>query len=258
MATGNISDETAQYLAEHKVEVLMESLLHDLLLKLPDKPIHYLLELLEKVPTPRVVIAGPPAGGKGTQCEAIVARYGLVHISTGDLLRDHTQRGTPQGKKAADFMSRGMLVPDDLIVSLVRERLAQEDVEKKGWLLDGFPRTRSQAISLQTAGIIPHCVVVLDVPDQVVVSRIAGRRTDPKTGNVYHVEFNPPPAGVQVIQRADDTAEAIQVRLKLYHSNLNEVLHCYESSVVRIDGNRKKEDVSKEILEQLETRVVLV
>lgn len=258
MATGNISDDTVSYLEKHKVEVLFESLLHDLLLALPAKPLDHLIQLLEKLPTPKIIIAGPPAGGKGTQCERIVERFGVVHISTGDILRDHTNRGTEFGKKAADYMSKGMLVPDDLIISLVRDRLSQDDVQQRGWLLDGFPRTRSQAISLQTAGIIPNVLLVLDVPDSAVIKRIAGRRTDPKTGAVYHIVSNPPPAGLHVIQRADDTEEAIIVRLKLFHSNLHEVLACYESVTVCINGNRDKDEVTSEIMEQLDSRIVLV
>lgn len=258
MATGNLTEDAVAYLQEHKVEVLFESLLHDLLMTLPPRPLDFLASLLEKPPTPKIIISGPPAGGKGTQCEKIVQKFGVVHISTGDILRDHTHRGTEQGRRAADYMSKGMLVPDELITELVRDRLSQPDVQQKGWLLDGFPRTRSQAISLQTAGIIPHALVLLDVPDEVVVGRIAGRRTDPKSGAVYHLTANPPPPGLHVIQRADDTEEAIKVRLRLFHGNTHEVLACYPSLAVRVDGNRDKNLVAQEIMEQLEHRIVLV
>jgi adenylate kinase len=258
MATGNLSDDAVAYLQEHKVEALFESLLHDLLIGLPAKPLDHLLGLLGTLPTPKIVIAGPPAGGKGTQCQQIVERFGVVHISTGDILRDHTQRGTEFGKKASEFMSKGMLVPDDLIISLVKDRLSQDDVAQRGWLLDGFPRTRSQAISLQTAGIIPNALIVLDVSDSVVVNRIAGRRTDPATGAVYHTTANPPPAGLHVIQRADDTEEAITVRLRLFHANLHEVLACYRSIAVHINGEQDKDVVAAEVIEQLEHRIVLV
>jgi adenylate kinase len=258
MAAENISDETQRYLEEKQVDALMESLFHDLLIALPKKPLDYLYDILDRPPTPKIIISGPPAGGKGTQCEMIAKKYGVVHISTGDILRDHTQRGTEFGKRAESFMVKGMLVPDALITQLVRDRLSQSDVLQRGWLLDGFPRTRSQAISLQTAGIIPNVFIVLDVPDTVVMQRISGRRTDPQTGVVYHVDFNPPPSGIHVVHRSDDTPEAIAVRLKMYHRNLQEVLACYETGLVQIDGNRQKEDIFAEIEQQIDKRVVMV
>lgn len=251
-----LTPEQLAYLETKKVERLMEYLYHELLLALPADPLAHLSKLLETPETPKIIIAGPPAGGKGTQCEMIAKKYGVVHISTGDLLRDETRKGTPLGKQAQTYMSQGALVPDSLITQLVAARLKQDDVQSRGWLLDGFPRTRTQALNLQQMGIIPSVVIVLEVPDEVVASRIEGRRTDPKTGAVYHMKFNPPPPGVAVEQRADDTADAIKVRLGLFHRNTTEVLECYSTIAVHINGDRDKNDVFSEIAEQIEARVM--
>ena len=258
MSAGQLSDESLQYLQDKKVPTLMESLLHDMLLALPSDPLAYLQELLESKPRPKIVIAGPPAGGKGTQCEMIAKKYGVVHISTGDILREHTKAGTALGKKASEFMTKGQLVPDSLIIEIVKERLSQDDVRQQGWLLDGFPRTRAQAMSLQVSGVIPNVFLVLDVPDEIVVSRISGRRTDPKTGQVYHIVSNPPPAGLAVEQRADDTEHAIKTRLELFHRNTTDVLACYETLAVHVDGNRDKALIFREIEEQIDARFVVV
>jgi adenylate kinase len=258
MSAGQLSDESVQYLQDKAVPTLMEQLLHDLLLALPADPLGYLQQLLESKPRPKIVIAGPPAGGKGTQCELIAKKYGVVHISTGDILREHTKQGTALGKKASEFMTKGQLVPDSLIIEIVKERLNQPDVKAQGWLLDGFPRTRAQAMSLQVSGVIPNVFLVLDVPDEVVIGRISGRRTDPKTGAVYHMTTNPPPAGLAVEQRADDTPAAISVRLGLFHRNMTDVLACYESLSVLIDGNRDKTSIFQEIEQQIDARFVQV
>ena len=250
-----LPDETEQYLAEKKVPQLMEHMYRELILAMPQDPLEHLMKVLDNPMAPKVIISGPPAGGKGTQCELIAQKYGVVHISTGDLLREEVKKGTALGKQAHTFMSSGALVPDALINQMVKERLSKEDVQKQGWLLDGFPRTRSQALSLQLSGIIPQVFLVLDVPDEIVKGRIGGRRVDPDTGKTYHIDTNPPPEGVNVIIRSDDTAEAIENRLKLYHRNTNEVLQCYQSITVHIDGNRSKDEVFGEIQQQLDCRL---
>lgn len=120
----------------------------------------------------RIVIGGAPASGKGTQCELILEKYGVVHISTGDLLRAEVEARTQRGQQAQQFMERGSLVPDEILIAMVKERLEQPDCRRRGWLLDGFPRTRAQALALQEAGILPDVFVLVDVPDDVAyVSR---------------------------------------------------------------------------------------
>lgn len=251
----SLSDETERYLEEKHIPQLVEHLYHELLLAMPSDPLAHLVTLLDRRVVPRIIIAGAPASGKGTQCEQIKAKYGVVHVSTGDLLRDEAARGTPLGRQAQQFMSQGALVPDALITQVVKDRLAREDVVANGWLLDGFPRTRAQALSLQQSGIIPASFLVLDVPDEVVVARISGRRVDPKTGNTYHIDFSPPPPGVEVVQRADDTADAIVTRLRYFHKNTEEVLQCYSALAVHIDGNRDKNEVFKDVSEIIDAKL---
>lgn len=146
-------------------------------------------------------MVGPPASGKGTQCELIVSKYGLVHVSTGDLLREEVRKGSPLGEKAKTFMSNGQLVPDDLINDIVFQKLNSAECQAKGWLLDGYPRTKAQALSLQSHGIYPDKCVLLTIPDEVVIERVDGRRIDPITDHVYHVKFNPPPQDEELLAR---------------------------------------------------------
>ena len=255
MATEQLSEETVKYLEEKQIAALMEHLYHDLLLALPADPVDHLIATLNCPMKPQIIIAGPPAGGKGTQCEKTVEKFGVVHISTGDLLREESRKGTPLGKQAQQFMTAGQLVPDALITQLVKAKLNEPDVKQKGWLLDGFPRTRSQALGLQLLGIIPHVVVLLDVADAVVSGRIEGRRVD-KDGKTYHVVHNPPPAGLEVHQRPDDTATAIAVRLKLYHQNVAAVKECYSSIVRSVDGDRDKDAVFADVSTAIEEVIV--
>ncbi|EQC35827.1 hypothetical protein SDRG_06581 [Saprolegnia diclina VS20] len=181
---------------------------------------------------PKLVILGPPAGGKGTQCDLLVAALGVVHISTGDMLR--AAANTPLGRQAKAAMDTGDLVPDDVIIRMLLERLGAADCILRGWLLDGFPRTRAQVDALLARGLRPDLVLVLHVPDDEVVSRIAGRRIDPTTGASYHVTFNPPPNGVAVVQRDDDTEETLRVRLRTYHTHAEAVVAAFAANAIRI------------------------
>ena len=139
----------------------------------------------------RVMIAGAPASGKGTQCELIVEKYGLVHISAGDLLRAAVKEGTPAGLEAKEYMDRGDLVPDSCVVSMVVDALDTPDAKEKGWLLDGYPRSASQADAIAKEGIEPDTFLLLDVPDEMLIERVVGRRLDPETGKIYHLKFSP-------------------------------------------------------------------
>ncbi|RQM22619.1 hypothetical protein B5M09_003349 [Aphanomyces astaci] len=197
----------------------------------------------------RLVICGPPAGGKGTQCERLVEKYGVVHLSTGDMLRAAIQVNSNTGLRAKQFMDAGTLVPDDLIVHVILERLQAPDCAQKGWLLDGFPRTPVQAKAMVDAGIVPDLVLVLHVPDDEVVARISGRRVDLTTGKTYHVTFNPPPPGVDVVQRSDDNEETIRVRLATYHANCDAVVDTFVplSTILHVDGMLPKPGVVKSV-----------
>lgn len=206
----------------------------------------------------RMILVGPPGAGKGTQAGALVNRFGISHISTGDMLRAAVSQGTALGKQADGYMKAGGLVPDDLVIAMVIERIQQPDCAG-GFMLDGFPRTRPQAealdAELEKAGLALDVVLQIEVPDELIVERITGRRLDPDTGEIYHVEFRPPPADVapRVIQRKDDTERACRARLEKYHSETAPIVPFYEAKglLKRVDGNAAPEEVSRRIAKVL-------
>lgn len=186
----------------------------------------------------RVVFLGPAGCGKGTQCLLMKEKYGLEHFSTGDMLRDHVARGTDIGKVAKDIMARGELVPDAIMIGIIEDALKQLE-GKKGFILDGFPRTLTQAEGLKemleknNAPI--NCVFSLEVADSLLIDRVCGRRIHPASGRVYHVTFNPPKTeglddvtGEPLIQRADDNEEALKTRLASFHKANVPVKEYYE------------------------------
>lgn len=203
-----------------------------------------------KCEAPKIMISGAPASGKGTQCELIVKKYGLVHISAGDLLRAEVAAGTENGKRAKECMEKGSLVPDEIVCTMVKERLAQKDAEEKGWLLDGYPRSLSQAAALENFGIKPDLFVLLEVPEEILVDRVVGRRLDPITGKIYHLKYSPPEtdeiAG-RLTQRFDDTEEKVKLRLKTHQNNVEDVLPIYENVTLKVDGDGPKEQVFEKI-----------
>ncbi|KAG8046932.1 hypothetical protein GUJ93_ZPchr0008g14011 [Zizania palustris] len=198
----------------------------------------------------KVMISGAPASGKGTQCRMIVEKYGLVHISTGDLLRAEVSSGTEIGNKAKEYMDNGMLVPDQVVTDMVVSRLSQHDVRERGWLLDGYPRSYAQAQSLENMKIRPDIFIVLEVPDDILIDRCVGRRLDPETGKIYHIKNFPPEndeVSARIVTRSDDTFEKVKSRLETYKQNSESVLPTYSDLLNQIDGNRQVEVVFKEI-----------
>jgi len=198
----------------------------------------------------KLIIAGAPASGKGTQCEMIKKDYGVVHLSTGDMLRAAVADGTDVGVKAKEFMDAGKLVPDEVIIGVVADRLEQEDCKTNGWLLDGFPRTPGQAEALASAGVSADCFLFLNVPDEILVERVVGRRTDPVTGKIYHMTFSPPTddeVTARLEQRSDDTEEKVKVRLEQFHANVEAVKGSYKDIGVEIDGTLAPEEVAKAV-----------
>ena len=199
-----------------------------------------------------LIFLGPPGAGKGTQAERLVEEKGFVQLSTGDILREAVKKGTELGKKAKEYMDAGKLVPDDLIIGIIEEKL--KELEGKDIILDGFPRTIPQAEALEK--MLPHvgrkldAVILFDVPDEVVIERISGRRIDPKTGKVYHIKYNPPPEGVEVIQRDDDKEEVVRNRLKVYHKQTAPLIEFYkkENLLKVIDATQPPEEVYKKLL----------
>ncbi|HEY9104593.1 adenylate kinase [Chitinimonas sp.] len=180
----------------------------------------------------RLILLGAPGAGKGTQATFIKEKFGIPQISTGDMLRAAVKAGTPLGLEAKAIMDAGGLVRDDIIIGLVKERIAQPDAAK-GFLFDGFPRTIPQADALKEAGVDIDYVVEIDVPDSEIVERITGRRSHPGSGRVYHVKFAPPKVagkddqtGEDLVQRDDDKEEVVKKRLAVYHEQ-TEVLVGY-------------------------------
>ncbi|KAI4344239.1 hypothetical protein L6164_011487 [Bauhinia variegata] len=198
----------------------------------------------------KVMISGAPASGKGTQCELIVQKFGLVHVSTGDLLRAEVAAGTEIGNKAKEFMNAGRLVPDEIVTAMVTTRLSREDAKQKGWLLDGYPRSLRQAESLEKLGIRPDVYIILNVPDEILIDRCIGRRLDPVTGKIYHTKNFPPETEeikARLVTRPDDTEEKVKSRLAIYKQNAEAVSSVYSNITTEIDGNRPKEVVSNEV-----------
>ena len=206
-----------------------------------------------------IILLGPPGAGKGTQAKLIVEKFALEQISSGDMLRTAISKKSPLGLKAESYMRSGELVPSDLVTELVIERVKSLP---GGFLLDGFPRTLDQAVSLQDQGVTIDFVVVVSVPDDVIVTRMAGRLFHPGSGRTYHVLSNPPRisgkddiTGEDLVVRPDDQEETVRNRLKIYHKQTAPVIDFYKSKpgdlgcrVMTVDGSRSIATISKEIM----------
>jgi adenylate kinase len=214
----------------------------------------------------RIILLGTPGAGKGTQCKRIVAKYGLLHLSSGDILRHHRAAGTGLGKKAQSYMDSGKLVPDEIIVKMMIEAIKK--ATNAGFILDGFPRTVNQAVeldeSLASDGQQIDAVLNLKIDDQVVAKRITGRRSCPQCGAVYHIENLKPKVdgicdndGTKLIQRPDDSSEVVVNRLKTYHLQTEPVVDYYRNNnvIYDIDANDEADKVSGLIFEKLDALV---
>ncbi len=206
-----------------------------------------------------LILFGPPGAGKGTQADGLRDDFQLPFISTGDMLRGSVRDETPLGSKAKEFMDAGELVPDELIVAMAGERLAQEDAED-GFILDGFPRTLEQADALEhqlaELGRRVTAALLIDVPDEEVIRRLSGRRVCIKAGHNYHVEFDPPKRegvcdqdGSRLVQRDDDQPAVIENRLRVYHEQTEPLVEYYDRQGImrRIDGTRPATEVHDHI-----------
>jgi len=207
-----------------------------------------------------LILLGPPGAGKGTQAQYLVERYGLVQLSTGDMLRAAVKAGTDLGKKAKIIMEAGDLVPDDLMVDLIAERIGQPDCAN-GFILDGFPRTTAQAEALDTMlqerTLTLDIVIAITVDEKALIERIVGRTSCAKCGTGYHKEFSPPKVegicdkcgGSEFTQRKDDNRETMQTRLATYHKQTAPIIPYYEANgrLARVDGVGDIESVATEI-----------
>ncbi|WP_077075571.1 adenylate kinase [Aedoeadaptatus urinae] len=207
----------------------------------------------------RLVILGPPGAGKGTQAASIVDTYQVVHISTGDIFRENIKNATELGKKAKSFMDRGELVPDEVVNEIVVDRLKKPDVAG-GFLLDGFPRTVNQAVSLDAAleamGTKLDRVINIQVASELLINRAVGRRVCPSCGRTYHVTNQKPKVegicdddGSELIQRADDTEETVKKRIDVYERQTSPLIDYYKAQglLLDVDGSKGIDDVFKQI-----------
>ncbi len=182
----------------------------------------------------KIILLGAPGVGKGTQAQFIVEKFGIPQISTGDMLREAVKAGTELGKRAKEVMDKGLLVTDEIIIGLVKDRISQPDCAN-GFLFDGFPRTIPQAEAMVSAGVDIDCILEIKVPDEEIVKRLSGRRVHVDSGRVYHIEYNPPKVpgkddetGEDLIQRDDDTEETIQERLRVYREQTEPLVKFYK------------------------------
>lgn len=211
----------------------------------------------------KLIMLGAPGAGKGTQAKRIAAKYGIPHISTGDIFRANIKNGTELGKKAQTYMDKGLLVPDELVCDLVVDRIQQSDCEK-GYVLDGFPRTIPQAEALTAAleklGTSIDYAINVEVPDANILNRMGGRRACLGCGATYHVEFNAPKqegicdtCGAELVLRDDDKPETVQKRLDVYHEQTQPLIDYYTKAgkLAEVDGTKDMDDVFAAIVDLL-------
>lgn len=213
----------------------------------------------------RIILLGAPGAGKGTQAKFIMGSYAIPQISTGDMLRAAVKAESPLGLQVKDIMAAGALVSDELIIGLVKERIAQDDC-KNGFLFDGFPRTIPQAEALFAAGVEIDHVLEISVSDEEIVQRLSGRRVHPDSGRIYHISHNPPKqsgiddvTGEPLIQREDDKEETVRKRLAIYHEQTEPLVHYYQQlsakhgkpTCSRVEGIGSMSDIKNKIFSVL-------
>ncbi len=209
----------------------------------------------------RLLLIGPPGGGKGTQAKLLIEQFSIPQISTGDMLRKHIKNDSNLGKEAKKYMNQGKLVPDQLILDMMQVRLKEKDC-RNGYILDGFPRTIPQANGLDS--LLKKIkqeldkVILLNVPDNIIVDRITGRRLHPESGRIYHIKYNPPKnkglddiTNEKLIIRPDDQEGTVKKRLKIYHDMTSPIIKYYKKNLIELDGNQNINKVFNNIINKL-------
>ena len=207
-----------------------------------------------------LLLIGPPGVGKGTQAAMLTQRLGLVQLASGDIFRTEIAAGSELGLRAKGFMDAGKLVPDEVTIKMMEARISSEEVRAAGFVLDGFPRTVEQAVALDALldrlGVVLARVITIEIDDEVVVGRLAGRRVCPECGAVYHLQARPPAkegacnrCGAQLVARDDDAPETVRARLSVFHQTTRPVIDHYEAAgkLHRVDGDRPAEDVYRDM-----------
>ena len=206
----------------------------------------------------KIIFLGAPGAGKGTQAEKVAERLGIPTISTGAIIRAAIQNGTAMGNKAKKFIEEGALVPDDVVIEIIKERLNESDCDK-GYILDGFPRTVPQAEALDAMGVTLDCVISLEVDDESIIERMAGRRVCAKCGKSYHATFKPSPngedceCGQRLTVRADDAPDVVRSRLEVYHTTTEPLKDYYreKGNLVMVFGAEEVEETTNRTLAAL-------
>ena len=207
----------------------------------------------------KLIMLGAPGAGKGTQAAIICEKYSIPTISTGAIIRAAIRGGTPVGKQAKDYIDKGLLVPDEVVIGIIKERLAEDDC-KNGFILDGFPRTTAQADALEKMDISIDYAVSIEVDDSIILDRLGGRRECSGCGATYHIKYNPSKSGDkcekcggELITRPDDCEETIMSRLKVYHETTEVLKDYYEKrgKLIKINGDAGVDEITKEIFAAL-------
>ncbi len=212
----------------------------------------------------RLVFIGPPGIGKGTYASILSRKYGIPHISTGDIFREEIAKGSELGKKVKEYVEKGLLVPDEIVIEVVRQRLSQPDCAK-GFILDGFPRTLKQAEALDSMTKL-DAAILFQAPVEVIIERVSGRLICPKCGAIYHIKWRPPKkpgvcdvCGTQLIRRKDDEPEVVRRRYEIYLQTFSPIIEYYrgKSILIEVNASRQAEEVIADLEEKLRERGIL-
>ncbi|KAH9580909.1 hypothetical protein LSM04_000815 [Trypanosoma melophagium] len=260
MSTGELPSEVVAYMEEKHVKVILEEAFHDVLTELPENPLEFLLKAFEKKTTLRLMLVGPTGSGKHRQSSLLAEKYGAVLINADDVFKSEIEKGTEEGKILQSKLRESNQIPSDIASKLIIKRVREEEAVNNGWVLSGFPQTRSHALHLQEAGISPRLFILLDVPSEVAVKRCTERSCDSATQNIHQIEDAHPPTVTEKkpINNSDNSLESIMRRWNCFDARRDELIECYKPFLVRIDGSRSTDTVFSEICEQVDSRFVSV